>query len=214
MSTYVEARQVGDTAVRRALLDVASALLATEGPQALTMRRVATAASCSTTVLYTFFGGKAGLAEALFREGFARFAARLAAVPDDPDPLIRLAALRDAYRDNARSQRHYYGLMFGSAIPGFTPSPQALTEAGATLQVLTDAVRRCVDAGALQGDPDSITTVVWAAAHGAVSLELAGFFPDEPSARSCYQTLTEAAARAFAAPVDDSTDTIAGRKSS
>jgi AcrR family transcriptional regulator len=36
-----------------------------DGPDALTMRRIAAEAGSSTTVLYTMFGGKAGIAEAL-----------------------------------------------------------------------------------------------------------------------------------------------------
>lgn len=45
-----------------------SRLLTQEGSAALTLRRVATDAGCSTTVLYTMFGGKDGPAEALYRE--------------------------------------------------------------------------------------------------------------------------------------------------
>ena len=78
-SAYARARQEGQLAVRRALLDAASRLLVEEGPQALSMRRVAAAAGCSTTVLYTLFGGKEGLADALYREGFARLTAAIQA---------------------------------------------------------------------------------------------------------------------------------------
>ena len=64
-TAYARARDRGSETLRRALLDTASRLLVKEGPQALTMRRVAAAAGCSTTVLYTVFGGKNGIAEGL-----------------------------------------------------------------------------------------------------------------------------------------------------
>src|SRR3954467_13715638 len=102
VSAYARARDRGSGTLRRALLDTASRLLVKEGPQALTMRRVAAEAGCSTTVLYPTFGSKNGIAEALYREGFARFDKKLAAVPRDTDPLSRLIALGEAYRDNAR----------------------------------------------------------------------------------------------------------------
>ncbi|MHB8342404.1 MAG: TetR/AcrR family transcriptional regulator [Mycobacteriales bacterium] len=198
LSNYQAARDRGATVLRRTLLDTASRLLTTEGPQALTMRRLAGAAGCSTTVLYTAFGSKDGIVEALYREGFARFARRLAAVPASPDPLHRLTELARAYRDNALAQRTYYGVMFAGAVPGFTPSSDARTEADATLQVLTDQVGACIDARVFaSGDAHAMAEVLWAAAHGAVSLELGGYFSDAQAARRCFDTLTTAAGALF-----------------
>src|SRR3954452_17935217 len=197
-TAYAKARDRGSEAMHRALLDTASRLLVKEGPQALTMRRLAAAAGCSTTVLYTTFGGKNGIAEALYREGFARFSRKLAAVPHFDDPLERLIAIGRAYRENAIENPTYYGVMFAGAIPGFVPSEAALVEAAPTLQTLIDQVQVCMDAGALEaGDPQAVAEVLWAATHGAVSLELAGFFADAETARARFETLTTAAGSAF-----------------
>jgi len=191
---YQLAQRSGQEALRRTLLDAASRLLVAEGPEALTMRRVAGAAGCSTTVLYTMFGGKEGLAEALYREGFERLRRRLEAVADDDDPLARLGALAHAYRANALAERAYYGVMFQQAIPGFRPSAASLAAAGASLEVLARAVRAAMDAGALRaGDPQPVAEVLWAAVHGVVSLELAGHFPGPEAAADRFQTLTSAA---------------------
>src|SRR5215207_1752375 len=140
---YERAQRQGQDALRRALLDAASGLLLEEGPGALTMRRVAGAVGCSTTVLYTMFGGKEGLADALYREGFERLRRRLEAVDGDPGPQARLGALAHAYRDSALAE------------------------------------------------------VLWAAVHGAVSLELAGHFPDPGVALDRFQTLASAAILPF-----------------
>jgi AcrR family transcriptional regulator len=194
---YQLAQRSGQEALRRTLLDAASRLLVAEGPEALTMRRVAGAAGCSTTVLYTMFGGKEGLAEALYREGFERLRRRLEAVADD-DPLARLGALAHAYRANALAERAYYGVMFQQAIPGFQPSAASLTAAGASLEVLARAVRAAMDEGALRaGDPQPVAEVLWAAVHGVVSLELAGHFPGPVAAADRFQTLTSAAILPF-----------------
>ena len=195
---YEVAQRRGHEVLRRALLDGASGLLVAEGPGALTMRRVAGAVGCSTSVLYTMFGAKEGLADALYREGFERLGSRLEAVPDGGDPLARLGELARAYRDNALAERAYYGVMFQRAIPRFEPSPASLAVAGASLEVLALAVRAAMDAGALRpGDPRAVTEVLWAAVHGAVSLELAGHFPDPAVAADRFQTLASAAILPF-----------------
>lgn len=198
------ARQHNQETLRRAILDTASHLLAEEGPQALTMRRVAAAAGCSTTVLYTAFGSKDGLADALYREGFERLGQRLAAaasaVEDPDDPRAVAVALARAYRAAALADRNYYGVMFGQVIPGFVPSAESLAVGNATLAVLAEAVREGMAAGfLLPGDAQAVAEVLWAAAHGVVSLELAGHFPDAETAEARYRTLTRAALAAFLA---------------
>jgi AcrR family transcriptional regulator len=195
---YAEAQRQGQEALRRALLDAASGLLLEEGPGALTMRRVAGTVGCSTTVLYTQFGGKEGLADALYREGFERLRRRLVAADGGLDPRARLGALADAYRANALAERGYYGVMFQQAIPGFQPSPASLAVAGASLEVLAEAVQDAMDAGLLRpGDPRALAEVLWAAVHGAVSLELAGHFPDPEVATDRFRTLASAAVLPF-----------------
>jgi AcrR family transcriptional regulator len=197
-SPYALAQRRGQAALRRAVLDEASRLLTAEGPQALTMRRVAGAVGCSTTVLYTMFGAKEGLADALYREGFERLRRRLEAVPGDGRPLARLGALAHAYRQNALAERSYYGVMFQQAIPGYRPSATSLAAGRASLEVLTEAVRACMAARVMEpGDPQAVAEVLWAAVHGAVSLELAGHFPDPEVAAERFQTLASAAAAPF-----------------
>jgi AcrR family transcriptional regulator len=174
-TAYLATQAAGRAALRRLVLDTASSLLEDEGPAALTMRRIAGDAGCSTTVLYTMFGGKSGIAEALWLEGFARLGAALGQVRET-DPLRRLAALGRTYRANALANRSYYAVMFQRPIPGFEPSPEAYAASLEPLQALADAVAECIRAGILRpADPAHVAGVLWAAAHGAVSLELAGY---------------------------------------
>ncbi|MBS2536604.1 helix-turn-helix transcriptional regulator, partial [Catenulispora sp. NF23] len=101
---YARAHAQGQEVLRASLLDVAAHLLAAEGPAALTMRRIAAEAGCSTMVLYKHFGSKDAIAAALYLEGFARLKRHLDAVPHDPDPAEHLAALGRAYRENALTE--------------------------------------------------------------------------------------------------------------
>ena len=198
-SRYAAAQAAGKASLRRMLLDTASELLERYGPEGLTMRRIAAEAGCSTSVLYTMFGAKAGIAEALWREGFDRLSTALDQVTG-ADPLQRLAAMGRAYRANALANRSYYAIMFQRPIPGFQPSPDAYRASLQSLQALTDSVADCVRAGVFRPeDPGHIAGVLWAATHGAVSLELAGY-EGAVDAEHRFDALTTAAAAWFMTP--------------
>jgi AcrR family transcriptional regulator len=195
---YGRAYEAGREAQRRLLLDASSGLLETEGPQALTMRRLAGEVGCSTSVLYGMFGSKAGVAEALWCEGFERLHAALAAV-DRQEPLARLAGLGQAYRACALANRSYYAVMFARPIPGFEPSPEAYEVSLRPLRLLTEAVADCVEAGVFRPvEPAHAARVLWAASHGVVSLELAGY-EGAIDPEACHEDLMAAAAASFMA---------------
>jgi AcrR family transcriptional regulator len=76
-----------DDRSRANLLDVARTLLETEGPEALTVRRIAATAQLSTMNVYSRFGGKDGIIDELYSEGFHRLRARIAKHPKTGDPV-------------------------------------------------------------------------------------------------------------------------------
>jgi AcrR family transcriptional regulator len=186
---YLLGERASQDELRGKLLDVASQLLVTIGPESLSMRRIATEAGCSTTVIYTMFGSKEGLAEALYLEGFERFRRRLEAVPQRKNALEHLSALGPAYRDAALAEPGYYALMFERAIPGFAPSERARTLARAALNVLDRVIAECISAGyIIPSQPRKIADALWAAAQGAISLERAGHLRDSGT----YDAVTRA----------------------
>jgi AcrR family transcriptional regulator len=173
-------------------------ILAKDGPAALTMRRLAAALGCTTTVLYTMFASKQGLIDAMYREGFDRLTARMRAIPTDAPPAEQLRLSGVAYRENALSSPQLYQLTFGAAAPEHTPGPEATAAAEASLERLTEIVEACIDAGMFRPEePRFIAQVLTAAAHGAVSLELSHYFWSHAEAEQRYNTLTAAAAQAF-----------------
>ncbi len=197
MLPYDRIQEAGDAALRRAFLDAASGLLATGGIGALSLRRVAAKVGCSTTVLYSQFGGKSGLVEALWLEGFARLWDAEQAALAGGDPLSRVAALGWAYRGHALASPDFYRLMFGGVIPGFTPSAMALAASDQTFGVLVDAVRDCIDAGIFwREDPERVATVLWATVHGVVSLQLSGNLRDA-AADAVFERAMRAAGEGF-----------------
>lgn len=162
-----------DDALRIRLLDTAGALLTSEGPGSLSLRRLAAESGTSTSAVYALFGGKPGILRELFIEAFTRFAAHLDTVTPSDDPLDDLLALGHAYRTSALANPHLYAVMFGSPVPGFEPAPEDYAHAEATFAPLLDTVRRAIAAGLLADtDPGLIATALWANVHGLVSLEL------------------------------------------
>jgi AcrR family transcriptional regulator len=203
LTAYERAQRAGQSAVRTTILDAATHLLVAEGVGALTMRRIAAEVGCSTKVIYTMFGGKDGLAEALWLEGFMRFGRALRAVPADADPVAYLAALGWAYRDYALAEPDYYRVMFQGVIPGFTPGVQARQTARGTFEIAVAAVAACMAAGRMvQGDPVEVADVIWMAVHGAVGLELAGFMRPEEAVQR-FRALTTWLVGALLIPPDE-----------
>ena len=158
---------------RRALLDAASALLAEEGPDALSVRRIATRAGCSTMLVYSRLGGKQGVVDALWVEGFRRLAAQVRAVRSTADPIDDLRRCARAYRKFAIANPTYYAVMFDRAVPDFTPSQDAGRFGSETLDVLAERVQRAMDAGVFApANARQVAASLWAANHGLVSIEL------------------------------------------
>ncbi|MEU8146762.1 TetR/AcrR family transcriptional regulator [Nonomuraea sp. NPDC048901] len=187
--------------LRRDLLDAAGRLLAQEGPQALSTRRLAHEVGTSTKAVYNLFGDKAGLLRAMFLEGFARLADEFARVPTDGDPEADLMALGHAYRASALDNPHLYELMFGRPLADFQPDEAAVAQIQGTFDTLVQAVARCVDAGRFAPcDPHDIAVHLNALVHGLASLERLGRLGPRPQADHHWRVALEAAFRGHRAP--------------
>lgn len=161
-----------DPNVRVALIEAAARLLATEGPAALTTRRLAEEVGTSTMAVYTHFRGMPELRGAVRREGFARLARHLDSVRRERDPVGELTALGGAYMTNALTNPALYRAMFME-----TPLDAGDAEVGLdTFERLVAGVKRCMDEGRFPRctDERGAAAQLWAMTHGAVTLVLAG----------------------------------------
>jgi len=170
--------------VRRRLVEAAALLLHEDGPDALTARRIATAAGTSTMAVYTHFGGMPALVKEIVAEGFTRLDDRQATVPHTEDPIADLVNLSMAYRDNALQNPHLYAVMFGAtSLKGFQLTQADMKIGLKAFATLAEFVGRAMESGQLrQDDPTRVAAQVWTAMHGYVMLELAGLHlpPDNP----------------------------------
>src|SRR5580692_4216739 len=177
-----------------ALLNSAADILENEGPDALSVRRIATAAGVAPMGVYNHFASKNGIIDALFIQGFERLRQALDTISDIQDPYEALREGGRRYRALAQAHPMVYRLMFLQAVPGFEPSDHALEVATGAFAALVAAVQRAITAGVIADAPPNETAqLIWASHHGWVSLELMGigFVEDQDAAfdRLCTSPL-------------------------
>jgi hypothetical protein len=128
-----------------------------------------------------------GVVDALSDEIFARFGAALADIPHTDDPVADFFSMGAAYRRFALRNPQHYQLMFGTSVPASLSSVRRdLTVTGhatsrdASFQILCESVRRMTAAGRIRDDSEAaVAGRIWSICHGAVTLEMAGFFGTE-----------------------------------
>ena len=178
------------------ILAAASQILSEQGAQGLSVRRIAEQAGTSTMGVYSRFGSKLGVIDALYREGFERLRQATESVMDQGEPLAVIEELCVVYRNTALANATHYDIMFGHAFPGFEPSPEARATAFEGFeQVVVATVRAAVDAGTLRGDPLELAYRLWSLIHGMVSLELSGVLP--PPTAAVSERLMRRAVRSY-----------------
>jgi AcrR family transcriptional regulator len=170
--------------MEEALLDAAGDILETEGPDGLSVRRIAAAANVAPMGVYNHFESKFGIIEALFIQGFERLREALSSIAEIPDPYDALKEGGRLYRALALAHPMAYQVMFLHPVPGFDPSDAALEVAARAFDSLVAAVQRAMAAGVIaDGPPAETAQLIWASCHGWVSLELMGIgFVADPAA--------------------------------
>jgi AcrR family transcriptional regulator len=149
---------------RAQIADTARALLDAEGPQALTMRRIAAALGIKAPSLYKHVPDKTSLEALVVATGFTELAGTLAAAARTADGADKLAAIAAAYRGYALAHPHLYRLMT------YQPLRRDLLPAGLEAQAAEPLAQAA-------GYDQARARAMWAFAHGMVSLEIDGRFP-------------------------------------
>lgn len=188
----------GDPGGRERFIFAGLRVLHERGAAELTVRRVAELAGSSTMGIYSCFGGRAGMLEAIYRRGFELLEDAITAPQAGTagqaraDPSQPIIAIATAYRRFALGNPALYALMFERPLPGFDPSPQLRSWAlNLTFTPLVEEVARAQATGLLAGDdPIRPSYLLWTTVHGVTSIELThamrsplpGWFIDSPEA--------------------------------
>ncbi|XKK41728.1 TetR/AcrR family transcriptional regulator [Nocardiopsis sp. ARC36] len=177
-----------------ALVDAAARILASEGPSALTTRRIAREAGCSTMAVYTNFDGMRGLVRAMVHEGFDRLHRRFSRVEPTDDPVADLALYGRVYRASAVADPHLYAVMFGASSLGrFSLSEEDRQHGRYTIAGVVACAERCMRAGRFDdADPFLVAHHMWTTVHGVTSLELSSYLVAPYGADDCFESVLPA----------------------
>lgn len=178
------------------ILDTARELYVEEGPEGVSMRKVADRVGVTAAAIYRHYANKSELLRHVVAEGFEIFSAYLQRALEGDTPLERLRLTGEAYASFATDHPQFYKVMF------LAPHDYDFSGKGAdtlelrnkaTFQFMLDRIRECMEAGDLRrDDPEKVALSIWTMSHGIMSLYLAGsrFIPDPETLKRLRQELS------------------------
>jgi AcrR family transcriptional regulator len=165
-----------DEETRLALTAAAERLVAEAGPGALSVRAVANDAGTTTRAVYSLFGSKDGLVDALAQRAFELLQAGLDDLPQTDDPgadLVDVGAR--VFRGFVRSHPSLFRIAFQRAVPELRAGPELTAARRGALTRLQARVQRAKDAGLLGRKSVEEATVEFnAMCEGLANAELRG----------------------------------------
>ena len=171
-----ERRHREKTELRERILATAREMFASEGVEAVTMRKIADRIEYSATAIYQYFPDKEALLREICERDFAALAQQSLRVAREPDPVQRLRKLGRAYVEFALAHPSSYRLMFmtpKAAEPNLERRGVPERDAYALLRTV---VQECIEQGRLDKkswDPELVAQTLWAGVHGLCALEIA-----------------------------------------
>jgi AcrR family transcriptional regulator len=161
--------------MRRMITDAARRLFVSEGYESTTIRRIAEAIEYTPGAIYSYFKDKDAILYALHQEGFIELQRRFAAaIEAGQNPIEQLERVGQAYVAFAKANPEMYHLMFVAQATSRTlNAADAWPEGKVAYDSMRDVVHAAVRDGWIRsGDPEVIAFLLWATAHGAVTLEI------------------------------------------
>ena len=182
--------------LREALVDAALEILATDGVDGVSLRKVALKAEVSATALYTHFRDKRELLAVMAAQGFEGLSmAMLEQSKGIEDTAERLLALARGYVFFAIENASLFQLMFGKQLTNLSEFP-VLAEASAnSYAMMTNAVAEQMKDG--KGEPRAQigAAAAWSMMHGLATLINDGKITPESSGVDSIDDLIQQVAR-------------------
>ena len=159
--------------VTGSIVEAALRIIGSDGPDSVTVRRLASEAGVAPMSIYNHFGDMHGVFDAVFEYGFTELAQALRASTTSSHPVLAIQEMGSAYRRFALENPDTYAVMFLRVVPGFEASDESFLAAARSFEELSTAVQRAIDTQHfLSGDAAVVAQELWAACHGAVALEI------------------------------------------
>lgn len=183
--------KVHDNALAEVLVSEATRIVGEQGPEALSLRTVTQRAGTSTSAIYSLYGSRDGLLDAVYARAIESFVNTTLTVASS-HPLADLFTMGVLYRTWAIENPQMYPVMFGRRSKD---SPAEIrTRTASTAEPMLACVQRAIAAGLLRDtDPITVVTQLWATVHGFVTMELDGLLdsalPQDLTTQERYETL-------------------------
>jgi AcrR family transcriptional regulator len=167
-----------DLRIRRTALR----LLEKEGPEAVTMRRLARSIGITPMAIYHHFATREALLQDVVDAEFGLFLSLLGKTPTYDRVEDQIEHALDAYLDYALARPRIFDYVFSKPREGARRFPDDFRAGRSpTLNPLADAVAKWMEAGLIEKDDIwEVTLELWAHAHGYIALYRAGRFSLPP----------------------------------
>lgn len=159
--------------LRRALLDAALVLLEERGPEALTLREVASRVGVTHPAAYRHFEDKTALLAAVAEEGYVALSADVADALSRAStrPDARLRAIAAAFVDFALRNPARYRVMWGPRLNTDGRFPALEAAISHVFELVQGEVARGQETGVFRdGKPRDLAVGLWVVGHGYVEL--------------------------------------------
>ncbi|MFZ9629192.1 MAG: TetR/AcrR family transcriptional regulator [Ilumatobacteraceae bacterium] len=158
--------------VQRSVLDAALDIIATTGPEAVSMRDVARRAGVSHQAPYHHFTDRPGIFAAIATEGFTTLAAAFQSVlASDSHPSTRCF---EAYVRMAREHPGHFRVMFRADLSGILTHPSTAAAADEAFNELLRMVERTIGRPSTERESFTWASLMWSTAHGFATLLIDG----------------------------------------
>jgi len=158
------------------IAQVALEILESEGAEAVSMRRVASAVGITPMAIYHHFPNREALLNFITDREFSKLLEYVLAHPLRGDTESRLADLLQGYVDYALTRPRIFDYVFSRPRPGARSFPRDFqARRSPTLNPVADVVAAAMEQGDLRKDDVwEIAFALWAHVHGYVMLYRAG----------------------------------------
>jgi AcrR family transcriptional regulator len=160
----------------RRIAEAALALLEAEGPECVSMRRVAAAVGITPMAIYHHFPNREALLNSITDAEFAKYRDYAQARATGGSAEDRVVASMDSYMDYAFNHPRVFDYVFAAPRPGARQFPEDFRKRKSpTLTPVADALKKGMKRGELRKDDEwEIAFELWALAHGYVALYRGG----------------------------------------
>jgi AcrR family transcriptional regulator len=191
-------------ATRLALLAAAERLVDEHGPDAASVRAVADEVGTTTRAVYSVFGSKQGLLEALATRLFEVLGGAIDAVSVSDDAATDLIDVGQAFRRTALEHPSLYRLVFLRVVPDLELGPAFREVANAAFDRMKARVARVAGSGP-EADVHERALAFHALTEGLTSMELRGQMLDPANAEGVWRDALSSLIRGFAGGSVDAT---------